>query len=123
MSKKLGVLFLVFCFLGCNITHCSESFVVKKSKKKPKSKSKMQDQLCSYFTDQMSMVPDVHKKIADLQQALFDQTYKYLENSKECVLIKSNKEKIDAMQKKAEDFREKMECFCKECDEYLAYLK
>jgi len=98
-----------------------DSFVIKKKKKKA-SKSKLQERVCYSFANQMASVPDLHKKLADVQKVLLEQTGKYLENSKDCILVKAKKEKVDAILQKSQEFEYKLREFCVECDEYVAYL-
>ncbi|MFC1842168.1 hypothetical protein ACFLYU_00740 [Candidatus Dependentiae bacterium] len=100
----------------------ADSFVIKKKKKRV-SKSKMQEEICRNFGNQMACVPDVHQKIAELQKVLLDQTCKYLENSKEGVILKNNKNKLQDMLKVSQDFEQKLQEFCKDCDAYVKYLQ
>ena len=119
-----GLLILCLVSFSKDSKHSDQvdTFIIKKKKKKI-SKSKLQEKVCSSFVSQMSDMPDVHKKIADLQQLLLEQTGKYLENSKESLLVKANKEKLKALLQKAEDFEAKITEFCTECDNYVNYLR
>jgi len=131
---KKNSIFLVLCFV-CSVfflvqvtfskekqNDLGSEFVVKKQKTQKKSKSKLQEQGCQVFASQMSWGPQVHKHIADMQQVLLEQTVKYIENSKDGILLKNKKDKIDNMTKVAQEFESKMEQFCKECEQYVSFL-
>jgi len=126
MTKKY-IIFLVLGFLflvSKTVITVSSEFVVQKSeRKKRKSKSKLQEQACQVFAGQMSHGPQVHKHIADMQQVLLEQTIKYIESSKDGILAKNKKDKIDEIVCVAQKFEEKMEQFCKECEQYVNYLR
>ena len=106
---------------------CKEnSFVIKKDAKKSgakASKSKLQEDLCTVFGDQISCVPDINQKVSKVQKILLEHTCKYLESSSDCVILKSDKQKMDEILKVAKNFEEKMEDFSQDCDRYLQYLK
>lgn len=99
-----------------------EEFVIKKNEKKV-SKSKLQEETCTIFADQISIIPDINQKVSQVQKILLDHTCKYLENSDGCILLKSDKKKIDEILKVAKNFEEKLEDFVQDCDKYLQYLK
>ena len=110
------------CKENCN----DNSFVIKKDAKKAgvkASKSKLQEQACTLFGDQISCVPDINQKVSQVQKILLEHTCKYLESSSDCILLKSDKQKMDEILKVAKIFEEKMEDFVQDCDKYLEYLK
>jgi len=118
VSSCISFLLLQICF-GTETT--TESFVIKK-KKKSKSKSKAQKEACQVFAQQLSDVPTIHKKIAEIQEILLKETGKYLENAKDGFILKAKKDKLAEAIKRAEDFEHKMEAFSYACDQYLEYL-
>ena len=127
MCKKYCVIALLFLIPLFLLATCfgadsePESFVIKK-KKKSKSKSKAQKEACQVFAQQLSDVPTIHKKIAEIQELLLKETGKYLENAKDGFLIKAKKDRLAEAIKRAEDFEQKMEAFSYACDQYLEYL-
>ena len=135
MTKKGNFLILglvcCFCLLVENTfsqgkpdnSEVSE-FVIKKTKKKKTcSKSKLQKEACQEFANQMSCIPQIHKNLADTQQMLLEQTIKYIESEKDGVLVKNKRDNLDEIVKKSRAFGEKMEQFCKECEQYVNYLR
>lgn len=121
-----GFLFFNTSFADNILPEKQENFVIKKDTKKSvikASKSKLQEDTCVVFGDQISLVPDINQKISQIQKVLLDHTCKYLENSSGCVLLKNDKNKIDEILKVAKNFEEKMEDFIQDCDKYLEYLK
>ena len=131
-----GCLFFVVSFAGnivkveqdlsCKENCNDNSFVIKKDTKKSgvkASKSKLQEQACTVFGDQIACVPDINQKVSQVQKILLEHTCKYLESSSDCILLKSDKQKMDEILKVAKIFEEKMEDFVQDCDKYLEYLK
>jgi len=122
-SSKIVLLLSLFCISTTYICKADEkeSFVIKKKKKRV-SKSKLQQELCTTFANQLSSAPAVHKKIAEIQEVVLKETYKYIENAKDGCILASDKNKIDAILKVAQEFEQKVEQFCKDCEQYTAYL-
>jgi len=117
----LSILLLFSSVFFCK-TDGQESFVIKKKKKKRISKSKLQKNLCATFGQQLSHAPAVHKKIAEVQEVVLKETYKYIGNETDGFMVKADKSKIDGALKVAKEFEEKLDQFCKECEQYVEYL-
>lgn len=99
-----------------------ESFVVKKSEKKC-SKSKMQEDLCLSFAQQLSLCADSVEDIAKIQKNLLDQTGKYLQGSGECVFSSVDKNKLEEILRVANDYKKRIEDFLNDSEKYFKYLK
>jgi len=122
-TKTFFIFYTLFLSSTCFCkTNDQESFVIKRNKKKKISKSKLQENLCSTFANQLSSAPAVHKKIAEVQEIVLKETYKYIENAKDGFIVKSDKNKMDAALKMAKDFEDKLDQFCKDCEQYVEYL-
>jgi len=125
IKKRIGLFFLVSLFILCvsghTIGESSSEFVVKK-KKKSGSRSKLQEELCEVFSEQLSAAPNLHIKTAKIQDISIKQTRQYLESSKTSFIAKAKKGEIDEAIQKAREFENKMNAFCHECDQYLEYL-
>jgi hypothetical protein len=123
---KTKVIFLSCLFFGTGFADNQvlvkqDDFVIKKNTKKV-SKSKLQEDTCTIFGDQISSIPDINQKVSQVQKILLEHTCKYLENSGDCVILKNDKKKMDEILKVAKNFGQKMEDFIKDCDKYLQYL-
>jgi len=135
MEKKNSVFCILFLmFFTCIVTEtivCKEAiessselseFVIKKKKKKKGSKSKLQKEACQIFADQMNYGLQMNKNTADIGQILLEETIKYIQSEKDGVLIKNKRDNLSEIVKTAQKFQEKLEQFCKECEQYVVYL-
>lgn len=127
MSIKINVILLsvllsgqIFAVTPHKSTSCD--FVIKKSEKKA-SKSKLQEDTCAIFGDQISSIADTNQKVSNIQKILLEHTCKYLESSSDCIILKSDKKKADEILRVAKNFEDKMQDFIQDCDKYLEYLK
>ena len=94
----------------------------KKNDAKKASKSKMQEQTCEVFANQISNIADLQQKAAKVQKLLINQTGFYLESCNKSVLLRNNKEKIDEILRVSKDFEKKIESFSRDCDKYFDYI-
>lgn len=121
-KARLGFVFAcVALVFACFAT--GEDFVVVKKKKEPKcSRSKLQEQCCQEFAQQMKDCLQLHKELADLQELLLNQTIAYVEGDKEGIINKSDKNTLTMCLNEAKKCTERLQSLKNELENYKKHL-
>lgn len=112
----IGALAISFCLVF------AESFVVKKSSKKP-SLANLKEQCCEECGALLSLFPDIMRAMADVQTTAIKTIQGYWEGDKQSLCMRASKEQLESCCKKLTALRGQMNEMKKELQQQVSFLQ